>query len=200
MDEPPEMFTRLAGLEAPDAPEWLHRALLAEIVRLAAEDPNDPYPDAFEHALPWLASSPRAPDANQARMGWAWIDAQVSRFEIATDESIRKPWATPCEAFEMVALRVLPIRPLPDLVEESRVLRNCLTTLAGDCADGLVAVFSIRTLDGRRVGCFAMQPLPAPACWEVFQVVGPANREATEEMATVAGEALRRAVTSHSPF
>jgi hypothetical protein len=100
----------------------------------------------------------------------------------------------------MGALRVVPVRTLPDLVEEARVLRNCLTTLAGDCAEGLVAVFSIRTLDGRRMGCFAMQPLPAPVCWEVFQVVGPANREATEEMAMVAGEALRRAVLRHRPF
>jgi hypothetical protein len=66
-DEPPEMFTQLACLHSPGAPEWFHRALLAEIVRLSDEDPGYPCPDAFERALPWLASNPPAPDANQAR-------------------------------------------------------------------------------------------------------------------------------------
>jgi hypothetical protein len=192
-DVPPEMFSRLAQVAKPSAPDWFHRALLAEVCRLSLDCPDDPYPPAFEDARAWLASNPSAPDANQARAGWAWIEAQAGKFRLAKDKSSRNPWTVPCEAFETGAHRVVPICTLADLHEEARLLRNCLDTYGDHCAFGRVGVFSIRALDGRRLACFALKRVAAPALWEIIQVAGPANTEASAELVDIAEAVLFRA-------
>jgi hypothetical protein len=184
-DAPPAMFTELVvrGLDF-QAPDWYLQALLKEILAL---DEDDPYPPEFEETKAWLETRPSAPDRSQQRAGWRWIVTQSRRHRIACDTTANIPWATSGGEYVEGDYRVVPIRTLRELLEEAEAMRNCLGTMAEDCASGRIVLYSVRERRGdKRHACFSITWVPQPGFWQLLQIAGKRNAEASPALTDLA--------------
>jgi hypothetical protein len=184
-DAPPSMFTNLVvGGVGFHAPDWYLRALLKEILSL---DEDDPYLPEFEDTMAWLATRPRAADRSQQRADWRWIVTQSRRHRIVCDKNADIPWTTPSGEYVDGDYRVVPIRSLRELLEEAEAMRNCLGTRAEDCARGYIVVFSIRDRrSDKRHACFSVTWVPKPGFWQLLQIAGKRNAEASPALTDLA--------------
>jgi len=188
MAPPPAMFTQLAGGAVPRAPDWFHRALLAETEFLAEEHLEDAFPQDYVDAVGWLASDPR-PDENQQRAGWGWIAVQARKHRLATDARAALPWAVPCAPFDHGPYRVAPIATRADLHAEGDAMRNCLHTFSDGCAAGRFAAFSVRDrLSGRRLATFMLKRVPEG--WALTQIAGKGNAQVGQDLHALAAVAV----------
>lgn len=184
-DAPPSMFTNLVvGGVGFHAPDWYLRALLKEVLTLGEDNP---YLPEFEDTMAWLATRPRAPDPSQQRADWRWIATQSRRHRVACDKNADTPWTTPSGEYVDGDYRVVPIRSLRELLEEAEAMRNCLGTRAEDCANGFIVVFSIRDRrSGKRLACFSVTWVPKAGFWQLLQIAGKSNAEASAELTDLA--------------
>jgi hypothetical protein len=66
-------------------------------------------------------------------------------------------------------------------------MRNCLKDYLLDCLGGQVQIYSIRDqLTGERMACFSVVRDAEGGPWELEQIAGIANAEASDEMAALA--------------
>lgn len=184
-DPPPFMFTeyvvRGVGFHAPD---WYLRALLKEVLAL---DEDDPYLPGFADTKAWLATRPSPPDGTRQRVDWRWIVSQSRRHRLACDKTADAPWPIPGGEHVDGDYRVVPIRNLRGLLEEADAMRNCLGTMAEDCASGRIAVFSIRDrCSDKRHACFSVTWVPKPGFWQILQIAGKRNTEASTALTDLA--------------
>jgi hypothetical protein len=186
-DAPPEFFTRVAGYVAHwsgkgasafgrEVPDWFMRALLRQVERLEEDMDEATLCEQVEAALPWIASTPRAPDSNQQKAGWPWIFERARLFAISHEEG---EWPVPRADFTIGDYQIVAIRTRAQLEQEGIAMKNCLANYAERCRLGLWAVYSIREtgVGDKRLATFAVEKEIARGKirWELHQVAGTMN-------------------------
>ena len=200
-ERPPAFFCHCAGAAASwfypqhdcpvfgtRVPDWFMRAMLREIERMEDEEDEIGFGEQVMTALPWIASMPPEPDANQCKAGWPWIMERVREFEI---RQARGEWQVPLGECAIGGYRIVPIRKLAQLKSEAQEMKNCLENYADQCKAGVIAIFSIRTTGlgaGKRVADVAAVRVmrDGRAVWALHQVAGKMNAAVSCEVEAAA--------------
>ena len=201
VERPPWFFSRCAGAAAnwfdcdgddpifgTLVPDWFTSAILREVARLGIDDLEAELGEQVLQAMPWIASMPPEPDANQRKAGWPWIMQRARLFEIQLEKG---EWPVPLDELEIDGYRVVPIRTVAQLKTEALEMKNCLESYAEKCRLGVWAVFSIRTLafgGGKRLANVAVVKTMTNGrvSWRLQQVAGKMNAKVSGAIIAVA--------------
>jgi hypothetical protein len=174
-------------------PPWFVRAFVRQAERAIATGLNEPFARGMRDCVDWLLQAQPVPDANQERAGWDWVLAQALEYRKTRALATAAPWAVPAGEVIIGNWRVVPIRSFADLMAEAQAMKNCLADYEEDCRVGSVAIFSIRdAITDERAACFAAGRDEDGSGWELEQVAGKQNAEASAEMRLVAATAVGR--------
>ena len=169
-------------------PLWFMRALFRAFASAHESGAAAPTREEAVRCVNWVIDTRPAPDANQQHAGWPWIVQQANAHAKARMlAGVERPW--PMSIGERVhgRWRVVPIRSCAELDAEAAAMRNCLKDYLLDCLGGQVQIYSIRDqLTGERMACFSVVRDAEGGPWELEQIAGIANAEASDEMAALA--------------
>ena len=175
-----------------DAAEWGHASLAIWIARSVVQNPKSVdtrrvrliclwawfsgRPDTYAHKLIEQTWSPLIQFKTAINAAETWRTA-VELYANLGDRVMDDMWAQP-GAFE--GNEFVPLRSFSDVLEEARVMRNCLRSYGYDLAHNQSRLWSIQK-DGQRVATLELacghQPMP-----HVYEVRGAGNRTAPLEV------------------
>lgn len=154
----------------------------------------------FVPLLQWAFALRRRLDANQRRAGWAWMQAQVRRWQAREARRRRRgpTWVSLLPTKTIGQFELTPLQSDLALWDEGVAMRHCVGRYTEDCCSGELRVFSATELhSGKRVATIALQWTAEG--WQIYAVRGYANADPPARVVTVAAR-LAKLYSASSEF
>jgi len=165
---------------------------MVRVVQLAIKQPSDKQEMDINQVVHWL-TEPRMPalSLQQRQQGWLWLVHQSEAYCAIEDESRAAKgvaWPVPFKILQWGEWELVTMSSTIDLLEEGRLMRNCVGSWSKRCTDAQELLLSVRTFDGKREATLHCKWNSGQ--WSYVNALGPMNRMLSVTMAQRLQEAV----------
>jgi len=169
---PKSDYYRLMG---PVMPKLRH---MTRVVQSAFEQPSDKQEMDVSQVVHWL-TEPGLPalSISQRQQGWNWLVKKSVVFCALEDERRAVngvAWPVPFKTFLWDNWELVAMGSTTELLEEGRLMRNCVGSLSKRCADGNELLLSVRGVAAKREATLHCKWQDGR--WSFVNALGPMNR------------------------
>lgn len=151
---------------------------MTRVVQLAFDQPSEKQEIDLNQVVHWL-TEPGLPalTTRQRQRGWDWLVKKSAAFCAAEDESYAAKgvaWKVPFKTVLRDDLELVAMSSTTELLEEGRLMRNCVGSWSKRCAKGDELLLSVRNATGKRLATLHCKWTKDH--WYFVNALGPMNR------------------------
>jgi len=166
---------------------------MVRVVQLAIDQPSDKQEMDINQVVHWL-TEPGIPalTIEQRQQGWQWLVRQSEAYCAIEDERCAATgvaWPVPFKTLQCDEWELVTMGSTIELLEEGRLMRNCIGSWSKRCADAQELLLSVRGLTGKREATLHCKWNSDQ--WTYANALGPMNRMLSVTMAQRLQKAVR---------
>jgi len=151
---------------------------MVRVVQLAMDQPSDKEEMDINQVVHWL-TEPGLPGLTieQRQLGRHWLVRQSEAYCAIEDErraATGVAWPVPFKSLQWQEWKMVAMGSTIELLEEGRLMRNCIGTWSKRCADAHELLLSVRGLTGKRLATLHCKWHSGQ--WTYVNALGPMNR------------------------